>query len=79
MALEGRVRATSRNDDLFGRRRPVAVATDARAEMLGQLRFVLLLLGALAAGSAAVASHWDLPGSWLVPQWLVEWLMPRVP
>jgi hypothetical protein len=79
MAFEGRVRATSRNDDLLGRRRAVALATYGRAEMLGQIRFVLLLLGALAAGSAAVASHWELPSSWLVPQWLIEWLMPRVP
>jgi hypothetical protein len=79
MALERRAGIVSRNQDWVGRNRTIAAVSYRRAEIAGQVRFVLLMAAAVAAGSAAVASHWGLPSSWLVPQWLLEWLMPRVP
>jgi len=78
MALERRAGWTSRNQEWLRKNRAVAAVSYRRAELLGQIRFLLLMAGAVAAGSAAVAAHWDLPISWLVPQWLIEWLMPRV-
>ena len=69
----------SRNQNWMDPSRAAEPLAYGRADLTGQIRFVLLLMAALAAGSTAVAAHWDLPHSWLIPQWLIDWLMPVAP